>query len=154
MVEFIPFPRYSEFYFGWQTESFERGFNDRNQEPYGCKKVTRILNFPTDSCCVDSTPGLKSITVNKWKLNNKHTQRTQEFTWFGKLPTSTETTKKFHYKKIGRYNSAQEHSQETQIPIHPNSLSPTRQENTILLLMRLLLGFLELLSSSPSCRIS
>ena len=80
MVEFIPFPRYFEFYFGRQTESFERGFNDRNQGPYGCKKVTRILNFPTDSCCVDSTPGLKSITVNKWKLNNKHTQRTQEFT--------------------------------------------------------------------------
>ena len=26
-----------------------------------------------------------------------------------------------------------------QIPIHPNSLSPTRQENSILLLMRLLL---------------
>ena len=52
-------------------------------------------------CCADSTPGLKSITVNKRKLNNKHTQRTQEFTWFGKLPTSTETTEKFHYKKQG-----------------------------------------------------
>ena len=37
----------------------------------------------------------------------------------------------FHYK-IWRYNSALEHSQETQIPIHLNSLSPTRQENTIL----------------------
>ena len=37
----------------------------------------------------------------------------------------------FHYK-IRRYNSAQEHSQETQFPIHPNSLSPTRQENTII----------------------
>ena len=37
----------------------------------------------------------------------------------------------FHYK-IRRYNSAQEHSQETQFLIHPNSLSPTRQENTIL----------------------
>ena len=37
----------------------------------------------------------------------------------------------FHYK-IRRYNSAQEHSQETQFPIHPNSLSSTRQENTIL----------------------
>lgn len=48
MMEVIPFPRYSEF-FGQQTESFEKGFNDRNQEPYGCKKVTRILNFPTDS---------------------------------------------------------------------------------------------------------
>ena len=65
--------------------------------------------------------------------------------WFGKLPTSIETTKKFHYKKIERYNSAQEHSQETQFPIHPNSLSLTRQENTILLLMWVLLGFQELL---------
>ena len=37
----------------------------------------------------------------------------------------------FHYYQ-GKYNSAQKHSQETQIPIHPNSLSPTRQENTIL----------------------
>ena len=52
------------------------------------------------------------------------------FTWFGNLPTSTELHG-FHYK-IRRYNSAQEHSQETQFPIHPNSLSPTRQENTIL----------------------
>ena len=50
-------------------------------------------------CCANSTPGLKSITVNKRKLNNKHTQRTQKFTWFGKLPTSTETTEKFPYKK-------------------------------------------------------
>ena len=90
-------------------------------------------------CCADSTIGLKSITVNKQELNNKHTKRTQEFTWFGKLPTSTETMEKFHYKKIGRYNSAQEHSQETQIPIHPNSLSPIRKDNSILLLMRLLL---------------
>ena len=52
------------------------------------------------------------------------------FTWFGNLPTSTELHG-FHYK-IRRYNSAQEHSQETQFPIHPNSLSPTRQENTVL----------------------
>ena len=51
--------------------------------------------------CADSTLGLKSITVNKRKLNNKHTQSTQEFTWFGKLPTSTETTEKFYYKKQG-----------------------------------------------------
>ena len=54
-----------------------------------------------ENCCANSTPGLKSITVNKQKLNNKHTQRTQEFTWFGKLPTSTETTEKFHYKNWG-----------------------------------------------------
>ena len=53
-----------------------------------------------------------------------------KFTWFGNLPTSTEL-QGFHYK-IRRYNSAQEHSQETQFPIHPNSLSPTIQENTIL----------------------
>ena len=52
------------------------------------------------------------------------------FTWFGNLPMSTEL-QGFHYYQ-GKYNSAQEHSQETQIPIHPNSLSPTRQENTIL----------------------
>ena len=52
------------------------------------------------------------------------------FTWFGNFPTSTEL-QGFHYK-IRRYNSTQEHSQETQFPIHPNSLSPTRQENTIL----------------------
>ena len=50
--------------------------------------------------------------------------------WFGNLPTSMEL-QGFHYK-IMRYNSAQEHSQETQFLIHPNSLSPTRQENTIL----------------------
>ena len=52
------------------------------------------------------------------------------FMWFGNLPTSTEL-QGFHYK-IRRYNSAQEHSREPQFPIHPNSLSPTRQENTIL----------------------
>ena len=49
-------------------------------------------------CCADSTLELKSITINKRKLNNKHTQRTQEFTWFGKLPPSTKTTEIFHYK--------------------------------------------------------
>ena len=47
------------------------------------------------------------------------------FTWFGNLPTSMEL-QGFHYK-IRRYNSAQEHSQKTQFPIHPTSLSPTRQ---------------------------
>ena len=65
--------------------------------------------------------------------------RSTIFTWFGNLPMSTEL-QKFHYK-IRRYNSAQEHSQETQFQIHPNSLSFTGQEITILLLMRLLLGF-------------
>ena len=49
-------------------------------------------------CCADSTSRLKSIIINKRKLNNKHSQRTQEFTWFGKLLTSTATTEKFHYK--------------------------------------------------------
>ena len=51
------------------------------------------------------------------------------FTWFGNLPTFTEL-RGFHYK-IRRYNSAQEHSQETQFPIHPNSLSPIRQEKIL-----------------------
>ena len=50
--------------------------------------------------------------------------------WFGNLPTFTEL-QRFHYYQ-GKYNSAQKHSQETQITIHLNSLSPTRQENTIL----------------------
>ena len=49
-------------------------------------------------CYADSTLGLKSITVNKRKLNNKHTQRTQKFTWFNKLPHSTAMTEKFQYK--------------------------------------------------------
>ena len=52
------------------------------------------------------------------------------FTWFGNLPTSTELQGFYYYQ--GKYNSAQKHSQETQISIHPNSLSPTIQENTIL----------------------
>ena len=63
------------------------------------------------------------------RQRNNHTHKTI-FTRFGNLPTSTEL-QGFHYK-IRRYNSAQEHSQETQFPIHPNSLSPTSQENTIL----------------------
>ena len=50
--------------------------------------------------------------------------------WFDNLPTFTEL-QGFHYK-IRRYNSAQEHSQKTQFPIHPNSFSSTRQENTII----------------------
>ena len=70
----------------------------------------------------------KQIEKTHVKENN-HTHKTI-FTWFGNLPTSTEL-QGFHYK-IRRYNSAQEHSQETQFPIHPNSLSPTRKENTIL----------------------
>ena len=70
----------------------------------------------------------KKIEKTHVKENN-HTHKTI-FTWFGNLPTSTEL-QRFHYK-TRRYNSAQEHSQETQFPIHPNSLSPTRQENTIL----------------------
>ena len=63
------------------------------------------------------------------RQRNNYTHKTI-FTWFGNLPMSTELHG-FYYK-IRRYNSAQEHSQETQFPIHPNSLSPTRQENTIL----------------------
>ena len=70
----------------------------------------------------------KQIEKTHAKENN-HTHKTI-FTWFGNLTTSTEL-QRFHYK-IRRYNSAQEHSQEIQFPIHPNSFSPTRQENTIL----------------------
>ena len=70
----------------------------------------------------------KQIEKTYAKENN-HMHKTI-FTWFGNLPTSTEL-QGFHYK-IRRYNSAQEHSQETQFPIQPNSLSPIRQENTIL----------------------
>ena len=70
----------------------------------------------------------KQIEKTHVKENN-HTHETI-FTWFGNLPTSTEL-QGFHYK-IRKYNSVQEYSQETQFPIHPNSLSPTRQENTIL----------------------
>jgi len=93
------------------------------------KGLSVMFNSPKlfSKCCADSNPGLKLITVNKWKLNNKHTQRTQEFVWFSKLPTSMATTEKFHYKKFRRYNSAQEHSQKTQIPITPYTFS---QENT------------------------
>ena len=45
-----------------------------------------------------------------------HTHKTI-FTWFDNLPTSTEL-QGFHYYQ-GKYNSAQKHSQETQIPITP-----------------------------------
>ena len=40
-----------------------------------------------DVCCANGTPGLKSITISKRKLNNKHTQKIKEFTWFNKPPT-------------------------------------------------------------------
>ena len=70
----------------------------------------------------------KQIEKTHVKENN-HTHKTI-FMWFGNLLTSTEL-QGFHYK-IRKYNSAQEHSQETQFPIHPNSLLPIRQENTIL----------------------
>ena len=91
-------------------------------------------------CCADSTLELKSITINKRKLNNKHTQRTQELHGSANcLPP--QRRRRYFTIKIRRYNSAQEQSQEIQIPINPNSLSPTRQENNILLLMRLLLGY-------------
>ena len=70
----------------------------------------------------------KQIEKTQVKVNN-YTHKTI-FTWFGNLLTSTEL-QGFHYK-IRRYNSAREHSQETQFPIHHNSLSPTRQEKTIL----------------------
>ena len=71
----------------------------------------------------------KTNRENTRQRKNNHTHKTI-FTWFGNLPTFTEL-QGFHYYQ-GKYNSAQEHSQETQFPIHPNSFSPTRQENTIL----------------------
>ena len=83
-------------------------------------------------------PGLKSITVNKQKLNNKHTQKHKNLRGSANCLPLRRWRRNFTIK-LGRYNSAQEHSQKTQIPIHPNSLSPTRQENSILLLIRLLL---------------
>ena len=57
----------------------------------------------------------KQIEKTHAKENN-HTHKTI-FTWFGNLPTSTEL-QEFHYYKR-KYNSAQEHFQETQIPITP-----------------------------------
>ena len=77
---------------------------------------------------------------------NNHTHKTI-FTWFGNLLTSTKL-QGFHYYE-GKYNSAQEHSQETQFPIHPNSLSPTRQENTILssYAAAMLLGIISIINS-------
>ena len=57
----------------------------------------------------------KQIEKTHVKENN-YTHKTI-FTWFGNLPTSTKL-QGFHYK-IRRYNSALEHSQETQIPITP-----------------------------------
>ena len=64
----------------------------------------------------------KQVEKTHAKENN-HTHKTI-FMWFGNLPTFTEL-QGFHYYQR-KYNSAQEHSQEIQIPIHPNSLSPTR----------------------------
>ena len=71
---------------------------------------------------------IKQIEKTHAKENNR-THKTI-FTWFGNLPTSTEL-QGFHYYQ-GKYNNAQEHSKKTQIPIHPNSLSLTRQENPTL----------------------
>ena len=94
---------------------------------YGCREFNQNPNLWET----------KQIEKTHAKENN-HTHKTI-FTWFGNLPTSMELQGFYYYQ--GKYNSAQEHSQETQFPIHPNSFSPTRQENTIFLLMRLLLGF-------------
>ena len=84
---------------------------------------TNVGNFNQNSNLWET----KQIEKTHVKENN-HTHKTI-FTWFSNLPISTEL-QGFHYK-IRRYNSAQEHSQETQFPIPPTSLSPTRQENTI-----------------------
>ena len=58
----------------------------------------------------------KQIEKTHAKEKKNHTHKTI-FTWFGNLPTSTEL-QGFHYYQR-KYNSAQEHSQETQIPITP-----------------------------------
>ena len=57
----------------------------------------------------------KQIEKTHAKENN-HTHKII-FTWFGNFPTSTEL-QGFHYYQR-KYNSAQEHSQETQFPIIP-----------------------------------
>ena len=73
-----------------------------------CKELTRIPNLW-------ETKKKKKIEKTHAKENN-HMHKTI-FTWFGNLPTSTEL-QGFHYYQE-KYNSAQEHSQETQIPITP-----------------------------------
>ena len=68
--------------------------------------------------------------------------------WLGKLPTSTATMEKFHYKKLGRYNSTQEHYQETKIPITPShslietiSIEADCLSNSLFSYMAALLGY-------------
>ena len=71
------------------------------------------------NCCANSALRLKSITVNKQKLNNKHTHKE-----YKNLSGSTNClppprrSKNFTIK-IVKYNSSQKHSQEPQISITP-----------------------------------
>ena len=108
-------------------------FYSRRLSCFLCHCSHSNLTLDSDTSCREFNQNsnlweTKQIEKTHVKENN-HTHKTI-FTWFGNLSTSTEL-QGFHYK-IRRYNSAQEHSQETQFPIHPNTLSPTRQENTIL----------------------
>ena len=110
---------------------FRSLFNARARSIFSLNRWSYL--FDLWKCCREFNQNsnlweTKQIEKRHVKENN-HMHKTI-FTWFGNLPTSTEL-QGFHYK-IRRYNSAQEHSQETQFPIHHNSLSPTRQENTIL----------------------
>ena len=49
--------------------------------------------FHFDDVVQIAPKGFKPIIV-KTKITNKHTQRTQKFSWFGNLPTSTGGNKK------------------------------------------------------------
>ena len=109
------------------------GWNSKADEAFEKLKramvTTRVLALPdfTDVFIVEIDASCREFNQNSnlWETKqikkthakeNNHTHKTI-FTWFGNLPTSTEL-QGFHYK-IRRYNSAQEHSQETQFPIIP-----------------------------------
>ena len=51
--------------------------------------------------CINSILGIQTNN-SKDKINNKHTQRTQEFLWFNNLPTSTGGDREKVSYKIGR----------------------------------------------------
>ena len=108
-------------------------FYSRRLSCFLCHCSHSNLTLGSDTSCREFNQNSnlwETKQIEKIHVKEKnHTHKTI-FMWFGNLPTSTEL-QGFHYK-IMRYNSAQEYSQETQFPIHPNSFSTTRQENTIL----------------------